>query len=106
MQVDSTNVMVNRIEDPLKDLGLAIVGNIVDYSSSSDEEKDEENEEKIVEKEVRTEKVSREADTLIDAWKRIVHESMLIPQLKKAEIVVDKVEFQPKPTKFYVVHII
>ena len=38
MQVDSTSVIVDRIEDPLKDLEPTIVGNIVDYSSSIDEE--------------------------------------------------------------------
>ena len=38
MHIDSTQVTVDRIEDPLKDFGPAIVGNIVSYSSSSEEE--------------------------------------------------------------------
>lgn len=42
MQVDNTNVTVDRSEDPFKDFGTSIVGNIVDYSSSSDEEEDQE----------------------------------------------------------------
>ena len=37
MQVDNTNVTVDRIEDPFKDFCASIVGNIVDYSSSFDE---------------------------------------------------------------------
>lgn len=40
MQVDNTNVIVDKIEDPFKDFGASIVGNIVDYSSSSDEVED------------------------------------------------------------------
>ena len=39
MQVDSTNVTIDRTKDLFKDLGLAIIGNIVDYISSIDEEK-------------------------------------------------------------------
>ena len=39
MQVDNTNVTVDRIEDPFKDFGSSIVGNIVDYTSLSEEEK-------------------------------------------------------------------
>ena len=38
MLVDNTKVTANKIEDPLKDFGASIVGNIVDYSSSNDEE--------------------------------------------------------------------
>ena len=41
MQVDSTKVIVNRAEDPFKDYGPIIVGNIVSYSSSSKEEEEE-----------------------------------------------------------------
>ena len=42
MQVDKTNITIDRTEDPFKDFGLAIVGNIVDYSRSTNEEKEEE----------------------------------------------------------------
>ena len=42
MQVDSTNVTMDRSEDPFKDLSHAIASNIVDYSSSKDEEKENE----------------------------------------------------------------
>ena len=38
MQVDNTQVIVDKIEDPFKDFGLAIVGNIVSCSSSLEEE--------------------------------------------------------------------
>ena len=34
-------MIIDRTEDPFKDFGAKIVGNIVDYSSSSDEEKDQ-----------------------------------------------------------------
>ena len=50
--------------------------------------------------------MSIEVDTLTGAWKRIVHKSMFMPQLKWVVTMVDKVEFQPKPTKFYVAPII
>ena len=36
--VDNTQVTADKIEDPFKDFGPAIVGNIVSYSSSSEEE--------------------------------------------------------------------
>ena len=42
MQVDDTNVTIDKTEDPFKDIGFNIVGNIVDYNSSSDEEKGQE----------------------------------------------------------------
>ena len=38
MHIDSTQVTVDRTEDPFKDFGPTIVGNIVSYSSSSEEE--------------------------------------------------------------------
>ena len=38
MHIDSTQVTIDRIEDPFKDFGPAIVRNIVSYSSSSEEE--------------------------------------------------------------------
>ena len=39
MQVDSTNItMDEKDEDPFKDLGPSIVGNIVNYSSSTNDE--------------------------------------------------------------------
>ena len=38
MQVDSTEVKVDKVKDPFKDYGPAIVGNIVSYTSSSKEE--------------------------------------------------------------------
>ena len=38
MQVDSTQVIVVKAKDPFKDYGPSIVGNIVSYSSSSEEE--------------------------------------------------------------------
>ena len=41
MQVDKTNVIVDKTKDPFKGFGPTIVGNIVDYSSSIDEEKEE-----------------------------------------------------------------
>ena len=34
MQVDSTQVTVDKSEDPFKDFGPTIIGNIVSYSSS------------------------------------------------------------------------
>ena len=34
MQVDDTNVTVDKTEDPFKDFGFNIVGNIVNYSNS------------------------------------------------------------------------
>ena len=37
MHIDSTQVIVDRIEDPFKDFGLTIVGNIVSYNSYSKE---------------------------------------------------------------------
>ena len=40
MQVDNTKVIVDKIEDPFKDFGASIIGNIVDYSSPSDEVED------------------------------------------------------------------
>ena len=49
MQVDSTNVIVDRTKDPFKDFGPTIVGNIVDYNSSIDEDKEEEQKQKKVE---------------------------------------------------------
>ena len=42
MQVDNTNVAMDRDEDPFKYFGSSIVGNIVDYSSSFDEEEKKE----------------------------------------------------------------
>ena len=41
MQVDNTNMTVDRTEDPFKYFATSIVGNIVDYNSSSNEEKDQ-----------------------------------------------------------------
>ena len=38
MQIDNTKVTVDKIEDPFKDFGANIVGNIVDYSSFDEEE--------------------------------------------------------------------
>ena len=38
MQVDSTKVIVEKTKDPFKDFGPAIVGNIVDYNSSTNED--------------------------------------------------------------------
>ena len=38
MQVGKTSVIVDRTQDPFKDFDATIVGNIVDYNSSSDEE--------------------------------------------------------------------
>ena len=42
MQVDTTKVTVDSTKDPFKDHELAIVGKMVDYSSSTDEDKEEE----------------------------------------------------------------
>ena len=42
MQVDSTKVIVEKFEDPIEDPSLAIVGSIVDYSSSIDEDEKKE----------------------------------------------------------------
>ena len=42
MQVDTTKVTLDRTKDPFKDHELAIVGKMVDYSSSIDEDKEEE----------------------------------------------------------------
>ena len=39
MQVNNTNVIVEKTMDPFKDFGANIIGNIVDYNSSFDEEK-------------------------------------------------------------------
>ena len=38
MQVNNTKATVDKSEDPFKDFGSNIVGNIVDYSSSDEEE--------------------------------------------------------------------
>ena len=38
MHIDSTQVTMHRTEHPFKYFGPAIVGNIVSYSSSSEEE--------------------------------------------------------------------
>ena len=46
MQVDTTNVTVHKTKDPFKYFGLAIIDNIVDYSSSIDEYKEEEKKKK------------------------------------------------------------
>ena len=40
MQVDSTKVIVDKVEDHFKDYGPTIVGNIVSYSSSLEEEEE------------------------------------------------------------------
>ena len=42
IEVDNTNVIVDITKDPFKEFGSSIVGNIVDYSSSFDEEKEQE----------------------------------------------------------------
>lgn len=42
MQINNTNVIVDRTKDPSKHFGTSIVGNIVDYSSSSNEDKGQE----------------------------------------------------------------
>ena len=65
MQVDSTNVIVDKSKYPFKDLGPAIIGNIVDNSSSTNEEKVEEDkkeEDVFAEKLVKTRKVSVEIE--------------------------------------------
>ena len=49
MQVDRSNVIVDKNEDPFKDFGFAIVGNSLDYSSSIDEDKEEEEKKKKIE---------------------------------------------------------
>ena len=67
MQVDSTKLTMDRFEDLFKDIGHAIVGNIVDYSSSIDEEKEGEKEGKVEEEEVRTQEFSTKGDTLRDS---------------------------------------
>ena len=38
MQDENTKVTIDKIMDPFNDFGANIVGNIVDYSSSNDEE--------------------------------------------------------------------
>ena len=38
MQIDSTQFTVDKLEDPFKDFGFSIIGNIVRYSSSFEEE--------------------------------------------------------------------
>ena len=40
MQVDNTNLTMDRTEDPFKYFGLGIVGNTIDYNTSSDEEEE------------------------------------------------------------------
>ena len=42
MQVDKTQVIVDKSEDPFKDFGSAIVGNIVNYNSSTNEDEEKE----------------------------------------------------------------
>ena len=66
MQVDSNKVIVDKSEDPFKDFGLAIVGNIVDYSSSTNEdqvEKEKKKEDTFDEKRFGDVSASTEATT-------------------------------------------
>ena len=72
MQEDSTNIIVNEEEeDPFKDLGPAIVGNIMDYSNSIDEEREDEKLKKVKEDSRKEEVIvandKLEANTLKDA---------------------------------------
>ena len=46
MQVDNTKVTVDKLEDPFKNHDADIVGNIVGYSSSNNEE-DQKSTEKV-----------------------------------------------------------
>ena len=75
IQVDTTKVIVDIIEDPFKDNGLVIFCNIVDYSSSIDEDKEEEvkinaetkkkEEDTVAKKDVGEVRVSTNAETSI-----------------------------------------
>ena len=84
MQVDSTNITVDKKEeDPFKDLGPSITGNIVGYSSSIDDEGEDElkkkDEEQSRKEEVTIVEEKLEAYKLKDTWKSVMHESMFMP---------------------------
>ena len=46
IQVENTQIIVDNKEDPFKDLGPNIVGNIIEYSSSTNEDEVEEDKKK------------------------------------------------------------
>ena len=66
MQVDSTQVTVDKSEDPFKYFGPTIVGNIVSYNSSSEEE------EKIKD-------VSQKSDEAVSTEKSVVETKVTTP---------------------------
>ena len=78
MQVDSTQVIVDKSEDPFKDFGPAIVGNIVNYNRYTDEnEKKEENKQK--EEKLSVEKLIGDVRDSVEAITTSVpHATMLV----------------------------
>ena len=63
MQVDNTNVIVDRTEDPFKDFGSGIIGNIVDYNNSCDEEEEKEHKKEDVSSKKKFETMSTSIET-------------------------------------------
>ena len=61
MQVDNTQVTIDKSEDPFKDFGPTIVGNIVSYSSSLEEEEEVKDTSQKGDEVVSTEKIVEEA---------------------------------------------
>lgn len=66
MQVDNTDITVDRTKDPFKYFGSSIVGNIVDYINSFDEEKEQHKKKEDVpfEKKIKSMLTSTEATTI------------------------------------------
>ena len=97
--MDITNITIDEEEEYLfKDYGTVLVGNIVEYSSSTKDEGEDEQKKKDEEK-IRIEEAiivveKAEEVRLKDAWKSVMQDSLLMSQLKKAITVVDKVTFQ------------
>ena len=66
MQVDSTQVIVDKARDPFKDFGSAIVGNIVSYNSSFEEEE-------------QIKDVSQKGDEVVNIEKTVVETKVITP---------------------------
>ena len=79
MHVDNTQVTVDKIEDLFKDLGPAIIGNIVSYNSSSEEEETM-SKEKNKDEGVSFEKVVEEAKVTTAASAHITSMTPSTPQ--------------------------
>ena len=96
IQVDSTNIIVDEEEkDPFKDLGPMVVGNIVEYSNTTDGEGEVDEQKKDIEKRKEEEAklvVEKEEEyRLKGTWKSVIQESLLMPQLKQVVTEVGKV---------------